>query len=48
MGLIRCIDCQKEFSDRIDNCPHCGCPKDACIKGETMDDVTEKNKLYSE
>ena len=26
MGLIKCADCKKKISDRIDNCPHCGCP----------------------
>ena len=42
MGLIVCDDCKREFSDRINNCPHCGCPKDVCIKNETMDKETEK------
>ena len=26
MGLIKCLDCSKEFSDRINACPNCGCP----------------------
>lgn len=26
MPLIVCIDCDKDISDRIENCPHCGCP----------------------
>jgi hypothetical protein len=31
MGLIKCPDCKKLFSDRIDSCPFCGCPRDAAI-----------------
>lgn len=31
MGLIRCIDCGKEFSNRLDNCPNCGCPIKYCL-----------------
>lgn len=27
MGLVKCPDCQKHFSDRIESCPFCGCPK---------------------
>ena len=26
MPLIKCIDCGKMISDRIENCPDCGCP----------------------
>lgn len=35
MGLIKCPDCEKLFSDRIDACPNCGCPK------ETPEKVSE-------
>lgn len=31
MGLMTCVDCKKKFSDRIDSCPHCGCPKSASV-----------------
>ena len=34
MGLLKCPDCGKEFSDRIDACPNCACPKSA-IKEST-------------
>lgn len=26
MALIKCAECGKEFSDRADACPNCGCP----------------------
>lgn len=32
MGLMTCIDCKKKFSDRIDSCPHCGCPKSESLR----------------
>lgn len=32
MGLIKCPDCNKDFSDRIEACPNCGCPKSEVIK----------------
>lgn len=31
MGLLKCPDCEKVFSDRIDACPNCACPKEAAI-----------------
>lgn len=27
MALIRCTDCEKEFSDKAKACPNCGCPR---------------------
>lgn len=32
MGLLKCPDCGKEFSDRIDACPNCACPKSAVLE----------------
>ena len=26
MALIKCVECGKEFSDRAESCPNCGCP----------------------
>lgn len=26
MALIKCPDCEKEVSDKAENCIHCGCP----------------------
>ena len=37
MGLIKCIDCGKEYSPRIGACPNCGCP--------TWDNI---NELYKQ
>lgn len=30
MGLLKCVDCGKQFSDKLDNCPQCGCPAKSC------------------
>lgn len=30
MGLLKCVDCGKQFSDKLDNCPQCGCPTKSC------------------
>lgn len=38
MGLVKCPDCGKEFSDRIEACPNCFCP---------IDEV-KKNLIYDE
>jgi len=32
MGLIKCPDCGKEFSDRIEACPKCSCPTSEALK----------------
>lgn len=32
MGLIKCPDCNKMFSDRIKACPECGCPIEEAIR----------------
>lgn len=26
MAMIKCAECGKEFSDRANACPNCGCP----------------------
>ena len=26
MSLIKCKECDKEISDKAENCPHCGYP----------------------
>ena len=28
MALIRCIECNREISDKAFSCPHCGCPNE--------------------
>ena len=28
MGLVKCPDCGKVISDRVEGCPNCGCPRE--------------------
>lgn len=44
MGLIKCIDCGKEFSDRVEACPNCACPTKEIIK-ELSSENKEKVEL---
>lgn len=49
MGLLKCPDCGKEFSDRIDACPNCACPKSAVLKElESKKEVKVNNEIKSE
>lgn len=34
MALIKCTECGKEFSDKADACPNCGCPTEKMSKPE--------------
>ena len=43
MALIKCVECEKEFSDQTDFCPNCGCPKE--IKEEKKKEKKEKNPI---
>ena len=38
MALIKCTECDKEFSDRAEACPNCGCPTEYNI-------IQEQNNL---
>ena len=38
MGLIKCPDCGKKVSDRLDSCPKCGCPFTDEIKLQNIPD----------
>ena len=31
MALIKCLECGRQYSERADNCPSCGCPNDLKI-----------------
>ena|GEM_PF-7074189 len=42
MALIKCIECDKEISDKASACVHCGCPTEITVKTEIEDD---KNNL---
>lgn len=45
MGLINCPDCGKKFSDRIDSCPNCYCPKEEALK-DNIASLKEKLAMY--
>jgi len=49
MGLIKCPDCGKEFSDRANACPNCGCPTDiVLLEKDSKEDITifeDKSKI---
>lgn len=36
MALIKCEDCGKEFSDKANACPNCGCPNEKNNKSELL------------
>ncbi len=36
MPLIKCADCGKMISDRIENCPECGCPVSVSLEENQM------------
>ncbi len=52
MGLIKCTECGKDFSDRADSCPNCGCPTELVLedikKSSKSEFVQEENKTPSE
>jgi hypothetical protein len=35
MALIKCEECEKEYSDKAEACPNCGCPTTYTIKNDT-------------
>lgn len=43
MALIKCGECGKEFSDKANACPHCGCP----ISKETNTNIDNKSAKKS-
>ena len=42
MGLVKCPDCKKMVSERVEVCPFCGCPKEFFEKEEI--ETTEETK----
>ncbi len=49
MALITCIECGKQFSDRANACPNCGCPTEVIL--ETLHgqgNSTEAEKIIAE
>lgn len=54
MALVKCTECDKEFSDRALSCPNCGCPIDQVdlntsdvIIAENQNDTTSNKLLDS-
>ena len=45
MGLLKCPDCGKEFSDRIDACPNCSCPKSVIPEKEELKKDRQLNDI---
>lgn len=43
MALIKCIECGKDFSDRAQSCPNCGCPTEVILKEISVSE-SEKTK----
>lgn len=47
MALIKCTECGKEFSDKADACPNCGCPTEKMARPEQAVAI-EKEQQSSE
>lgn len=41
MALIKCPECGKEFSDRAESCPNCGCPTETIVQDTTSTECEE-------
>jgi hypothetical protein len=37
MALIKCEECEKEYSDKAEACPNCGCPTTYTAKNDTVE-----------
>lgn len=46
MALIKCIECEKEFSDKASACPNCGCPTSAMVTSTYQTQQTETTISY--
>lgn len=42
MSLVKCPDCEKMVSKRVDKCPFCGCPAKFFLSGETSKNNEEQ------
>lgn len=45
MALIKCPECGKEFSDKAQACPNCGCPTSEVKKQEIMPEKAQEKEL---
>lgn len=43
MALIKCLECNKEISDKAEACPHCGCPVN--VKSKSINTGKPKKKV---
>lgn len=44
MGLVKCPDCEKMVSERVEACPFCGCPSTFFEKTNNTDYIKEKEE----
>lgn len=48
MALVKCTECEKEFSDKATACPNCGCPTEEILRAndensnEFIDNLEDK------
>ncbi|NCC02165.1 MAG: hypothetical protein EOM34_16165 [Clostridia bacterium] len=48
MALIKCTECGKEFSDKADACPNCGCPTEKMTTPEQKEEIAETKEQASD
>lgn len=46
MALIVCVECGKEFSDKAEACPNCGCPTEDIL--QELKEKAFKNSIYKD
>lgn len=44
MALIKCPECGKNISDKVENCPFCGCPKEYLLDSSGENESKDINK----
>lgn len=45
MALVKCPDCEKMVSDRVDACPFCGCPAKFFTTGDKKVEVNKEREI---
>jgi RNA polymerase subunit RPABC4/transcription elongation factor Spt4 len=48
MSLIKCLECNKEYSDKAESCPNCGCPTTININDLSITDDFQNRKESAE